>query len=78
MKFELFERVAFVVDVPEEGIRKGDVATIVECFEKPRPLYALEIFNAIGKTVGVIAVPETSLEALSEDERISVRHVIPA
>ncbi|MFI5202540.1 MAG: DUF4926 domain-containing protein [Candidatus Kapaibacterium sp.] len=75
MKFNLFQRVAFSVDIPEDGIRKGDIATIVEYFDKPRPGYALEIFNAVGKTVGVVAVPETSLEPLSEDERVLVRHV---
>ena len=75
MKFNLFQRVAFAVDVPDDGIRKGDVATIVECFDKPRPGYALEVFNAVGETVAVVAVPETSLEPLSEDERLHVRHV---
>jgi len=75
MKFNLFERVAFSVDVPEDGIKKGDVATVVECFTEPRAGYALEVFNALGKTVAVVAVPETSLEALSEDERILIRRV---
>jgi hypothetical protein len=75
MKFNLFERVAFAVDLPDDNIKKGDVATIVEYFEKPRPGYALEVFNAIGKTVAVVAVPESSLEPLSEDERLSVRRV---
>ena len=75
MKFNLFERVAFSVDIPEDGIKKGDVATVVECFTAPRAGYALEVFNAIGKTVAVLAVPEASLEPLSEDERISVRRV---
>ena len=75
MKFNLFERVAFAVDIPDDGIKKGDVATVVECFTEPRAGYALEVFNAIGKTVAVLAVPENSLEPLSEDERLSVRRV---
>ena len=30
MKFPLYSRVALTVDLPAEGIRRGDVATIVE------------------------------------------------
>ncbi len=75
MKFNLFQRIAFAVDLPEDGIKKGDVARIVEYFDKPRPGYALEVFNAVGKTVAVVAVPESSLEALSENERLQVRHI---
>jgi hypothetical protein len=70
-----FQQVAFSVDIPEDGIRRGDIATIVEYFDNPRPGYALEVFNAIGETVAVVAVPETSLEPLSDDERLSVRRV---
>ncbi|HEX5316327.1 MAG TPA: DUF4926 domain-containing protein [Candidatus Kapabacteria bacterium] len=75
MKFNLFQRVAFAVDLPDDGIRKGDVARIVEYFDRPRPGYALEVFNAVGETVAVVAVPESSLEPLTENERLQVRHV---
>jgi len=75
MKFKLFTQVAFAEDVPECRIKKGDVATLVEYFDKPEPGYALEVYNALGESVDVVAVPETSLEFLSEDERLQVRHV---
>jgi hypothetical protein len=75
MKFELFTQVAFSVDVPEHRIKKGDIATIVEYFDKPEPGYALEVYNALGESIDVVAVPESSLEALSQNERLHVRHV---
>lgn len=75
MKFNLFQRVAFAVDLPEAGIRKRDIATLVEYFDKPVPGYALEVYNALGRSVDVVAVPESSLEPLSEDERLQVRHI---
>ena len=75
MKFKLFTQVAFSVDVSEHHVKKGDVATIVEYFYKPEPGYALEVYNAIGESIDVVAVPESSLESLSEDERLSVRRV---
>lgn len=30
MKIDLFKRVALKIDIPDQGLRKGDVATIVE------------------------------------------------
>ena len=51
MKFEMFSRVALKTDVPENGLRRGDVATIVEYHQgRPgqEPGYSLEVFNAVG------------------------------
>ena len=48
MKYELFTRVALNTDLPEHGLRSGDVATVVE-FHPGRPGqepdYSLEVFN---------------------------------
>lgn len=77
MKFPLFSRVALAVDLPTEGIRRGDVATVVEYHAAPEPSgepgYTLEVFNAIGDTLAVVTLPESSLEALRSDEVLSVR-----
>ena len=77
MKFPLFSRVALAVDLPAEGIRRGDVATVVEHHAAPKsamePGYSLEVFNAIGETLAVVTLPESSLEALRSDEVLSVR-----
>jgi hypothetical protein len=35
--------------------------------------YSLEIFNALGDTIAVITVPESSIESLTENEVFSVR-----
>jgi hypothetical protein len=35
--------------------------------------YSLEVFNALGDTIAVITVPESSIESLTEDEVFSVR-----
>ncbi len=77
MKFPLFSRVALAADVPRDGIRRGDLATVVEHHPAPvlggEPGYSLEVFNALGKTVAVLTVPESHLEALRDDEVLSVR-----
>ena len=76
MKFPLYSRVALTVDLPEEGIRRGDVATIVEHHASPaagiEPGYSIEVFNAIGETIAVLTLPESHLESLRRDEILSV------
>lgn len=74
MKFPLYSRVALAVDFPAEGIRRGDVATVVEHHPVDgEPGYSVEVFNAVGQTVAVLTVPESSLEALRSDEVLAVR-----
>lgn len=78
MKFELYKEAVFARDLPERGIRKGDVATVIEYFDKPELGYALEVFDALGHTVDVLSVPESYLEPILEGERWNVRHEDPA
>lgn len=75
MKIELFKRVALRVDFPEFGLRKGDVATIVEHLpgEDSEDGYAVEVFNSVGDSVAVLIVPESAVEPLTADTIPSVR-----
>lgn len=77
MKFPLYSRVALAVDLPEEGIRRGDVATVVEYHAAPSTEteagYSIEVFNAVGETLAVLTLPQSQLEALRPDEVLSVR-----
>lgn len=75
MKLDLYKRVALRVDLPEHGLRKGDVATIVEHLpgKDCEDGYALEVFNAIGDSIAVITVPQSAVEPLTADVIPSVR-----
>ena len=79
MKFPLHGRVVLAVDVPAQGIRRGDVATVVEYHGAPAagldPGYSVEVFNAVGETRAVLTLPESQLEPLSRDEVLSVRRL---
>ena len=51
MKMKLFQEVALVRDVPDEGMRSGDVAMLVDYVPHPRDGEegaVLEVFNAVG------------------------------
>ena len=75
MAIDLFKRVALRVDRHEHGLRKGDVATIVEHLpgKDCEDGYALEVFNAIGDAIAVIIVPESAVEPFTTDVIPSVR-----
>ena len=75
MKYNLFEEVVLARDIPDKGLKKGDVATVVEHHPMPgeEDGYSLEVFNALGDTIAVVTVPESLIESLKEDEVFSVR-----
>ena len=81
MKYELFTRVALTVDLPQHGLRRGDVATIVEHHPgRPgqEPGYSLEVFNAVGETIAVVTVRESQIEPLTANELLHVRPLATA
>ncbi|MEW6347553.1 MAG: DUF4926 domain-containing protein [Thermodesulfobacteriota bacterium] len=75
MKYELFQEVVLRNDIPEKRLKRGDVATIVEHhpMSASEDGYSLEVFNALGDTIAVVTVPESSIAPLTEDEVFSVR-----
>jgi hypothetical protein len=78
MNYQLFTQVALRIDLPQDGLRQGDVATIVE--EHPgKPGqehgYSLEVFNAVGETIAVVTVRESQIEPLTDHEVLHVRQL---
>src|SRR5438128_3893285 len=73
--FELYTDVALTRDMPELGLRRGDVVKLVDHHVAPdgEEGYSIEVFNAVGETIAVTAVPVSALEALRDDEVLSVR-----
>ena len=75
MTYQLFEEVVLLKDIAEKGLKKGDVATIVEHHPvaDSEDGYTLEVFNVLGDTIAVITVPESAIAPLTQDEIFSVR-----
>ena len=80
MRFDLYREVALACDLPAEGLRRGDVATVVEHLPTAagEDGYILEVFNAVGETLKVITVPASALEPLTADKVWSVRPLTTA
>ncbi|WP_321974256.1 DUF4926 domain-containing protein [Paratractidigestivibacter sp.] len=53
-------------DVPDKGVKKGDVGTIVHCHTEPREGYEVEFLDKDGYTKDVLTYERCELEPLSE------------
>jgi hypothetical protein len=77
MKFALFTDAVLVCDVPEHRLKRGDIVKLVDhhVASDGTEGYSIEVFNAIGDTIAVTAVPASALEPLREDEILCARSV---
>jgi hypothetical protein len=75
MKFKEFQRVALAKDIPEQKLRRGDLATVVDIHPANggEVGYSIEVFNALGQTIAVTTVAESGLEELTANEILHVR-----
>jgi hypothetical protein len=77
MTFPLYTDVALARDLPQHRLRIGDLVRTVEHHVAPDgdEGYSVEVLGAKGQTMAVIAVSAKSLEALRDDEVLSVRAI---
>lgn len=73
---ELCRDVNLTANLPNEGLRAGDVGTIVERHEASGVAdigYSVEFFDMTGRTVAVVTVPASQLRLPTSTDRPSVR-----
>jgi hypothetical protein len=78
MAVSQYQRVALTRDVTEHRLCAGDVAYVVDLVPHPsggEPGCVLEVFNALGESIAVVAVPASAVEPLEADEVFSVRRL---
>lgn len=76
MKPELYQYVALSRDVPEHQLKQGDVALLIDYIAHPNDGEegcVLEVFNAVGDSIAVIAVPLSAIENMPSNAVLSVR-----
>ena len=61
------DRVVLAKDLPEYGLRKGDIGTIVHVYQEGRA-YEVEFVALTGRTVAVVTVPVDQARSAREDE----------
>ena len=80
-KLELYQRVALRQNLPSAGLRRGDVATVVELVPHPsggEEGCVLEVFSALGESLRVATVPLSSVEPLAADDLPDIRRLVSA
>ena len=80
-KPRLYEEVALTRDLPEEILKEGDVAVVVDYLPHPtggKEGAILEVFNAVGESMAVVVVPISAIESLRADQVPMVREMASA
>jgi hypothetical protein len=75
----LYERVALTRDLDEHGLKRGDVATLVDTVPHPTggaEGLVLEVTNALGHSLHVVVVKADDVEPLTADEILAVRPIV--
>ena len=81
MTLELYQEVALTRDLLEYQFRAGDIATLIDFVSHPtsgEEGCVLEVFNAVGESIAVVAVPVSAVEALRADKILTVRSLAQA
>ncbi|MGE0876376.1 MAG: DUF4926 domain-containing protein [Burkholderiales bacterium] len=75
MAFELYSEVILTVDLPEEGLKAGDVGTVVDHHVAPgiEEGYSVEFFDMTGSTVAVVTVQASVLRTPTHADRPAAR-----
>lgn len=62
-----FEDVILTIDVPEYGLEKGDIGTVVD-IDKTEQQVILEFFSLDGKTLAVVPLAITAVRPVGNKE----------
>jgi Domain of unknown function (DUF4926) len=75
MSAQLYQEVVLNSDVPERGLRCGDLGTVVHVY--PTGGFEVEFFTASGKTCAVVTLREVDVRPVSDNELVAVRALAP-
>ncbi|GAA5346962.1 uncharacterized protein DUF4926 [Planifilum fimeticola] len=50
MRYHEHEIIRLLVDLPEHGLKKGEIGVIVDAFDRPNEAYEVEFVDKDGKT----------------------------
>jgi hypothetical protein len=76
---ELYKDAILTVDLPGDGLRAGDVGTVVERHQVPGVTeigFSVEFFDMTGRTVAVVTVPASHLRTPTSADLPTVRELL--
>jgi hypothetical protein len=71
MTFAALDTVVLVHDLPEHGLRAGDLGAVVEVY--PPDGFEVEFVTASGRTTALVTLKSTDLRPISDSDLVAVR-----
>ena len=71
MKFKELDTVVLDCDLPEQGLRRGDLGVVVQVYE-PDGL-EVEFVTAVGRTQALVELRQTDVRAVRDEDVVAVR-----
>jgi len=71
MKFALLDTVVLGRDLPEHGLRAGDLGAVVELYGSEG--VEVEFVRASGQTKALVTLPPSDVRAIAESDVLAVR-----
>lgn len=69
--FRELDTVVLLRDVPESGLRRGDLGAVVQVYGSKA--LEVEFVTAAGRTQALVTLPVTDLRAVRDDDLMTVR-----
>lgn len=73
MRFKELQTVVLNRDLPEQGLRKGDLGAVVQIYEPDG--IEVEFVSASGRTEALVTLRDTDVRAVADGDLISVRRL---
>ena len=73
MKHEPLDTVVLVRDVPEHGLRAGDLGAVVETY--PPDALEVEFVTASGRTTALVRLKVAEVRAIADTDLVAVRTI---
>jgi hypothetical protein len=71
MTYQLLDTIVLDRDLPEHGLRKGDLGAIVEIYEPDA--FEVEFVAASGRTAALLTLTTRDVRPVADDDLVSVR-----
>jgi hypothetical protein len=71
MTFAALDTVVLVRDLPEHGLRVGDLGAVVEVYPPDGP--EVEFVTASGRTTALVTLKSTDVRPISDSDLVAVR-----
>ena len=71
MRFKSLDAVVLDRDLPEHGLRKGDLGAVVQVYEPD--VLEVEFVKASGRPQALVALQDSDLRELDDEDLVTVR-----